>query len=55
MGHEVPVDENQAKQNNLTLEYQGKTYYFENPEHLQKFQRDPDKFIQMAQQKGLAA
>ncbi|MHB0976589.1 MAG: YHS domain-containing protein [Candidatus Aquicultorales bacterium] len=55
MGHDVPVDEDQAKENNLTVEYQGKTYYFEGREHMEQFQKDPQKFIQMAQEKGLAA
>ena len=55
MGHDGAVNEDQAKQNNLVVEYKGKTYYFESSEHMQEFQRDPDKFIQMAKQRGLAA
>ncbi|MHB0977224.1 MAG: YHS domain-containing protein [Candidatus Aquicultorales bacterium] len=55
VGVEEPVDEEMAKQNGWTVEYEGKTYYFDSEEHMREFQEDPAKHVQMAREKGMAA
>lgn len=52
MGHDVPVNEDQAKEQGLTSSHEGKTCYFHKADEKQKFDQNPDHFVQMAQQKG---
>ncbi|MDI6817523.1 MAG: YHS domain-containing protein [Actinomycetota bacterium] len=54
-GMDTEVDENKARQNNMTAEYQGRTYYFDSQEHMSMFQEDPDRYLKMAREKGFAA
>ncbi|MBS3909055.1 MAG: YHS domain-containing protein [Actinobacteria bacterium] len=54
-GFDIDVDEKQAQQDHMTVEYQGRTYYFESAEHMNMFKEDPDRYIQMAREKGFAA
>lgn len=54
-GSDNDVDEQQAIKDHMTVEYQGRTYYFEGPEHMNMFKEDPDRYIQMAREKGFAA
>ncbi len=42
-------------QNGLTSEYNGKTYYHDTTENKEMFDRDPERYISMAREKGLAA
>lgn len=42
-------------QEGLATEYQGRTYYFDSKEHVQMFEQDPERYLQMAKEKGWAA
>lgn len=55
MGNINEVDEEMARQNNMTAEYQGRTYYFDSQEHKNMFMEDPDHYLKLAQEKGIAA
>lgn len=55
MGMDTDVDEQQAKQKNMTVEYQGKAYYFDSQEHMNMFNEDPERYLKMAREKGWAA
>ena len=53
-GMDRPVDEQEAKQHGWVSEYEGKTYYEDSDEHHGMFEREPGKFVRMAEDKGLA-
>jgi len=55
MGMDTAVDETKAKQENLTSEYQGRSFYFDSMEHKSMFDQDPERYLKMAQEKGWAA
>lgn len=49
------VNEEQAKKNSRTIEYQGRTYYFDSMEHKKMFQEDPERYLKIARERGWAA
>ncbi|MCL6471689.1 MAG: YHS domain-containing protein [Firmicutes bacterium] len=55
MGMDTTVDEARAKQENLTSEYQGRTYYFDSLEHKNMFDQDPERYLKIAKEIGWAA
>jgi len=55
MGMDTTVDEQKAKETSMTMEYQGRTYYFDSQEHMNMFKEDPERYLKMAQEKGWAA
>lgn len=55
MGMDTMVDEEKAKQENLTSEYQGRTYYFDSQEHKEMFDQDPERYLKIAKEQGWAA
>lgn len=54
VGRDPEVDDQQAEQQGLTSEYQGRTYYFNLAEHKRMFEQDPEGYLKMAREKGLA-
>lgn len=54
-GVDRPVDEQEARQHGWVSQYQGMTYYEDTDEHHRLFEEDPEKYLRMAREKGLAA
>lgn len=55
LNRETQVDEDQADQKGMFSEYQGRTYYFDSMEHKNMFNQDPERYMKIAREKGMAA
>lgn len=52
---ETQVDEDQAEQEGMFSVYQGRTYYFDSMEHKKMFDQDPERYLKIARERGMAA
>lgn len=54
MGLETLVDEQEAERKNMTVEYQGRLFYFDSVQHMNMFKEDPERYLKTARERGWA-